>query len=387
MYLNISLKTSLQQGELGILGDANETFRSYVVEHFTTNINGTQYNFDMPPNSPYKVPDYVTNDAELRIWYEQEFEKLSDEPAPGKELELLRCVNSYYRKLGPDTNTRLNRNDHNPYKGPLVSALMESGWDLKRNSQKSKTLRPDAIRVFEEALRIIPENPKACYRLGHLLKSRGKIGEAIGYFSRALELASIQADFQGDLILSSAQIANASGLAITLMQRVLNPLDLGNEPTFNPEVISTLQDFVRETHDLLVVYTTKVGRSIVTNTISSWDYDDLIRNLRGDEKALVIDRFNKLSLIRYQDKEKYYEYDTERWGKLYYLLTAMGLEYWDLPSNNHNTRTQNVHRINADLINVEADQRVEIAYSRVGGGRLYCSKCDLTIHYFKSLLD
>lgn len=150
----------------------------------------------MPTNSPFEVPDGVTNDAELSVWYDRELENLGDEPTPGKVLELLRKADRSFRSIKSRSNSRVNRNDPTPYTGRLVSALMESGWILKIDSQKSKTLGPDAIWIFERALRLIPENPKACYRLGHLLKDQGRFGEAIGYFSRALELASDQADFQ-----------------------------------------------------------------------------------------------------------------------------------------------------------------------------------------------
>lgn len=341
----------------------------------------------MPPNSRYEIPDSVINHAELRTWYERELEKLGDEPAPGYELDLLRCANSYYRKLRPDTNTSLNTNDHNPYKGPLVSVLMESGWDLKRSYQKSKVLRQDAIRVFEEALRIIPENPKACYRLGHLLKIHGRLGEAVGYFSRVLELVSNQENFQEDLRLSSAQIANAGGQAMALMQELIGGYEFDVKPTFDPEQVATLQNLLQQTWYNHVVYATKDGRSIKSKTIHSDEYDDLIRGLNKDQKALVIDKYDRPASLRYLDKQKSYEYNSPRSGKLNYLLKTLDLEDWELPSDTHDTIAQNIHRVNDDLQKIGVAHQIKIAYSREGGGRLYCSKCDLTIHYFKSLLD
>jgi hypothetical protein len=86
------------------------------------------------------------------------------------------------------------------------------------------------------------------------------------------------------------------------------------------------------------------------------------------------------------DREKTYEYDTPGSGKLNYLLKALNLENWD-PPDMQNTITQNIRRINADLGKIGADKLLEVAYSREDGGRLFCPKCDLTIHYFKSLLD
>lgn len=155
----------------------------------------------MPPNSPFEVPDDVTN---------------------------------------------------------LVSVLMESGWILKRGSQKSKTLSPDAIRIFKRALQLIPKNPKACYRLGHLLKDQGRFGEAIGYFSRALELASDQADFQEDLKLHTAQIANAGGQAVALMQELISGCDFADKPTFDSEQVATLRNLLQQTWYDHVVYLTNV---------------------------------------------------------------------------------------------------------------------------------
>ena len=340
----------------------------------------------MPTNSPFEVPDGVTNDAELSVWYDRELENLGDEPTPGKVLELLRKADRSFRSIKSRSNSRVNRNDPTPYTGRLVSALMESGWILKRGSQKSKTLRPDAIRIFKRALQLIPKNPKACYRLGHLLKDQGRFGEAIGYFSRALELASDQADFQEDLKLNTAQIENAGGQAVALMQELISGCDFADKPTFDSEQVATLRNLLKQTWYDHVVYLTNVRGRIETNTISCWDYDDHIRDLRINTKALVVDRYNRIALIRYLDREKTYEYDTPGSGKLNYLLKALNLENWD-PPDMQNTITQNIRRINADLGKIGADKLLEVAYSREDGGRLFCPKCDLTIHYFKSLLD
>ena len=263
---------------------------------------------------------------------------------------------------------------------------MESGWDLKRSYQKSKVLRQDAIRVFEEALRIIPENPKACYRLGHLLKIQGKIGEAIGYFSRALEFASKQADFQEDLKLSSAQIANASGQSIALLQKLTGIFDHDFEFTFDPDQIATLQNLLIETNYRHVVYTIKVGRKIETKTIDSNDYDDLIVGLKSDPGAFVIDRYNQVSLIRYETKEKTYEQVNLISSRLNYLLGAFCLEAWETGTVRDNTITQNVHRLNDDLKCIGVDNWAKITYSHEYGERRLTATCDLSVHYFKSLL-
>jgi len=341
----------------------------------------------MLPNSPYEIPDYVTNDSELRAWYERELEKLGDEPAPGKELDLLRSANRFYCTLKLERNIRITGKESNPYEGPLVSALMESGWEIKRDSEKSKTLRPDAIRIFEEALQILPENPKACYRLGHLLKRRGKIGEAVGYFSRALELASKQSDFQPDLKLNPAQIDNARGQSIALLQKLSGLFEFDHEFTFDPEQIATLQNLLRDTYDRHVVYLTKVGRSIETKTIDSYEYDNITVTLKSDPGAFVIDRYNKVSLMRYLNEEVTYEHDTPRSGKLNYLLGALHLEDWEIASVRDNTITQNIHRLNDDLKGIGVDNWVKITYGHEYGEGKLAATCDLTVHYFKSLLD
>ena len=340
----------------------------------------------MPPTRPRIIPDEISDENDLKTWYEQELEKLGDEPAPGRELELLQGANRFYCNLKKQRNIRFDRNDPNPYKGPLVSALMESGWDIKRGSQKSKAMRPDAIRVFREALMLIQENPKACYRLGHLLKIQGKIGEAIGYFSRALEFASKQADFQEDLKLSSAQIANASGQSIALLQKLTGIFDHDFEFTFDPDQIATLQNLLIETNYRHVVYTIKVGRKIETKTIDSNDYDDLIVGLKSDPGAFVIDRYNQVSLIRYETKEKTYEQVNLISSRLNYLLGAFCLEAWETGTVRDNTITQNVHRLNDDLKCIGVDNWAKITYSHEYGERRLTATCDLSVHYFKSLL-
>jgi tetratricopeptide (TPR) repeat protein len=339
-----------------------------------------QYNLDMTTNRQFKIPDEISNDDELKAWYEQELEKLGDEPTPRRELALLETANRVYCRLKTDRNTP------NPYKGPLVSALMESGWEIKRGSPKSKTLRQDASSLFTRALRFIPENPKACYRLGHLMKSREKFGEAIGYFSKALELASKQTDFQEDLKLSPAQIENARGQSIALLQKLSAHFEFYYEFTFEPEQIATLQNLLRETIYSHVVYSTKVERSITTKTIDSFEYDDRIREFKKDPKALVVDRYNQIPLLKFLDNQKSYAYDTPGSGKLNYLLKAMGLEDWEPSSVKRNTITQNVRRVNEDLKEIGVEKWVEINYSRADGGNLL-ARCDLTVHYFKSLLD
>lgn len=336
----------------------------------------------MPQTRSQKIPEEISDLNELKAWYEQKLERLGDEPALEMELELLRRASRFYCILKKEGNARFDRNDPNPYKGQLVSALMESGWDIKRGSEKGKTVRPDAIRIFEEALRIIPENPKACYRLGHLLKRRGKIGESVGYFSRALELASKQSNFQEDLKLNLAQIDNARGQSIALLQELSSLFEFNNEFTFDPEQIATLQNLLRDTYDRHVVHLTNVGGSIEIKTIDSCEYDDLIVSLKSDPRAFVIDRYNKVSLIRYKAKEKTYNLDTPRSGKLNYLLKAMGLEDWET-SVEQNTITQTVGRVNDDLEKLGVDEWVKIAYLEAK----FSSKCDLTVHYFKSLLD
>ena len=65
----------------------------------------------------------------------------------------------------------------------------------------------------------------------------------------------------------------------------------------------------------------------------------------------------------------------------------MDLEDWEIPSDTHDTIAQNIHRVNEDLQKIGVAHQVEIKYSREDGGRIFCPKCDLSVHYFKSLLD
>lgn len=341
----------------------------------------------MPPAIQYEIPKEISNDDELKAWYEQELEKLGDEPPLQKEYELLETVSRFYQSPETKKNCLFDQAAFNYYRGPLVSALMAKGWEIKRGDQKYKKMRFDAIQFFRKALILIPENPKAYYRLGHLMKTKGKIGEAVGSFSKALELASKQADFQKDLKLNDAQIVNACGQSIALLQGLMGSFELDIEFTFDPEQITTLQNLVRDTYDRHVVYSIKVGGSIETKTIDSYEYDDIIRNLKWEPKAFIIDRYNQVSQIRYLDEIRAYEHDTQRSGKLNYLLKAIGLEQdWEPPSVRPNSITQNVRRVNDGLKDIGVNKWVEIAYSQTEGGSIFSPKCDLTVHYFKSLL-
>lgn len=341
----------------------------------------------MPPTNHYRIPEEISTDDELKVWLDQELEKLGDESSIVNEIELLDTVFKPSLMQISEKNSQFNLRAFDSYKVRLVSALMANGWELKRGSEKSKRLRPDAIRTFEEALRLIPENPKACYRLGHLLKSRGNYGEAIGYFSRALELASKQDDFQEDLKLSAAQKANAGGQAVALLQGLISAYDFEVKPTFDPEQIATLQNLLEQTWYSHVVYLTKVGGSIETKTIDSYEYDHRIVSLKSDPGAFVIDRYNQVSLIRYETKEKKYEQDTLSSGRLNYLLGALRLEAWEKGTVKDNTITKNVHRLNNDLYGIGIDNWVNITYGHEYGERKLTATCDLSVHYFKSLLD
>lgn len=264
---------------------------------------------------------------------------------------------------------------------------MSKGWEIKNGIQSDKRLHPNAIRFFRRAIQLIPENPKAYYRLGHLMKIKGEIGEAVGSFSKALELASKQDDFQKDLKLNDAQIVNACGQSIALLQGLTGSFKVDIEFTFDLEQIATLQNLLQQTWYSHVVYSIKVGGSIEPKIINSFEYDDLIKKLRCDPKAFVIDRFNSVHLIRYLNEESTYVYDTPSSGKLNYLLKAIGLEQdWEPPSVRPNSITQNVRRVNDGLKDIGVNKWVEIAYSQAEGGSIFSPKCDLTVHYFKSLL-
>jgi len=51
----------------------------------------------MPPAIQYEIPKEISNDDELKAWYEQELEKLGDEPSLQKEYELLETVSRFFQ--------------------------------------------------------------------------------------------------------------------------------------------------------------------------------------------------------------------------------------------------------------------------------------------------
>ena len=87
------------------------------------------------------------------------------------------------------------------------------------------------------------------------------------------------------------------------------------------------------------------------------------------------------------NEELRYVYDTPSSGKLNYLLKAIGFENWDPDSVKQNTINQNVLRVNNDLKEIGVDKWVDIGYSRADGVSKFSARCDLTVHYFKTLLD
>lgn len=320
----------------------------------------------------YKVPEEILSEEDLDEWIEEKLEEQGDDPPSYKVITLYKEIHLFCKR-----NQRLfKQTTIDYYKREYVKSLMFYGWTIK---QKVRDLNPEAIECFEKALEIIPENPLACYRLGHLMHNRGHKGKAIGYFSRALDLSSGKSSINDALKLNNAQLINAKGLAIALLSELTSSFSNSGDTFYSSEQIQTLRNLLTQTWQSHVIYTIhRVG----TKYISDIEYSTLLDSLNAEHDALIIDRFEGIPTIGHLDNVIPISQN-----RLYYLLTALNLETASglEASTNFNSRSATIRRLRDNLEEIGINRNMlDIVNSQLDG---VSTISNITVHYFKSLLD
>lgn len=326
----------------------------------------------MNNHRPYKVPEAISSEEDLNEWLEEKLDDLENDPNPFMLIQLHKEIHLFWkRKHGifkAETIAYYNR--------LYVFALIDNGWLVKQNV---RGLNPEAIGYFEKALEIIPENPVACYRLGHLMHNQGEKGKAIGYFSRAIELSIGDSRIHDKLKLNSAQTDNAKGLSLALLSELTGSFSNSRENFYSSEQVESLRNLLNQTWRSHVIHTIhKAG----TECISNNEYSLLLESLHAEHDALIIDRFEGTPTIGHSDVVIPISRD-----RLYYLLTALKLE----PatglegSTTFTSRSTTIRRLRDNLEEIGIHrQMLDIVNSRLNGVSIISN---ITIHYFKSLLD
>jgi len=333
------------------------------------------YNSAMFPRNPYKVPEGTSTEEALEEWRRNELDKWDGDIPAHLEVQLLEVIYRFYKD---PKNDFFKTETIESYKKQYVNALMDNGWIMKQGSLE---LRADASRFFKLALHLIPQNPLAYYRLGHLSRSKS-LGDSIGYFAKAMELSTYGMEVLDFLQLNSSQIANARGMSIALLSELNESFYDPFEFIFEPRQVEFLKQFINSTSESQVVHFIHGGEPSGARTISLDNYDELLNVLREDPNALVIDHFNARPYIRYLGNEIFFE-NGDR--KLKYLLQSFRLKPAEELLIRSNTYSQNARRLNNDLRNIGvSEEKLHITSTSNPSGISAISS--LTVHYFKNLL-
>jgi len=331
----------------------------------------------MAPKDQLKVPEDISSEEELNEWINLRLEKFGENISSNQEVKLFRAITRFCRNK--ENQRFFQAETVKYYERKLVYALMEHGWELKRDP---RYVNSKALRNFKEALRITPENPLACYRIGHLKLKEDKKGEAIGFFSMALDLSKDDIDIPQQIKLNSLQIKNARGLSLALLSELSNFFYDPFEFLFSPNQIEKLQQFLRSTVESQVVYTyaVKDNKPSEIKSISLDEYDNLIKKTQKEPNALVIDRFNDPPVVRYLHNDSRNLVSTNSQWK--YLLFTLGFEPNYEFSTIPNTCTQTIGRLNQTLNRLGVGRSLNIDYSRNTG---FSVVSDVTVHYFRKI--
>lgn len=331
----------------------------------------------MATKDQMKVPEDISSEVALNEWINLQLEKFGESIHSNQEIQLYRAITQFCQNK--ENQRFIKAETVKYYERQFVYTLMEYAWDLKRHPKYLSSL---ALRNFKEALRIIPENPLACYRIGHLKLKEDKKGEAIGFFSMALDLSKDDIDIPQQIKLNSLQIKNARGLSIALLSELSNFFYDPFEFLFSPNQIEKLQQFLRSTVESQVVYTyaVKDNKPSEIKSISLDEYDNLIKKTQKDPNALVIDRFNDPPVVRYLHNDSWSLGSTNsQWN---YLLFTLGFKPYFEYSTIPNTCTQTKRRLNQTLRRLGVGGSLKIDYSRNTG---FSVVSDVTVHYFRKI--
>lgn len=324
------------------------------------------------------IPEGKTAEEALQIWVDDQLGADDQDVSTEKEFSISQCAYNFcVRYSGKDAF--ISSESLNYWKRSYVRALMERGLTLKRDSAG---MSPFSRRDFLNALKLIPENPLACYRLGHLMLKKQNLGETIAYFARALDLSRNQQDYFEMLKISELQTQVAKELLLDSLN-LLNKYFSKDEKTFeDSETDSAMAVLSKQKVEATLFYTKKSGGRTEDKRITMDEYYALLNVQEENPSALIIDRLSLNPYIRYLAKDQPL---SENHRKLHYLLYCLGLEIsWDDASlASYDSIRRTVSRLNQNLRDIGIpEDTFKVRYTLA---EKFHTVGSIDIHYFRSI--
>ena len=216
------------------------------------------YNIVMMRRRPNEIviPDGKTAEEALQIWSDNQLGSDDQDISTEKEFSISQCAYIFcvrYSRRDASISSELL----NYWKRAYVRALMERGLTFKRDSAD---LSPVAHQDFLRALKVIPENPLACYRLGHLMYKKENLGETIAYFARALDLSLKQQNYPEIVRMSNLQTQYAQELLSNSIKQLYEFLPKDDDSKIGPLEQIPIVTFSEDDERSSLFYTKIVGR-------------------------------------------------------------------------------------------------------------------------------
>lgn len=338
------------------------------------------YNIVMMRRRPNEIviPDGKTAEEALQIWIDNQLGSDDQDISTEKEFSISQCAYNFcvrYSRRDASISSELL----NYWKRAYVRALMERGLTFKRDSAD---LSPVAHQDFLRALKVIPENPLACYRLGHLMYKKENLGETIAYFARALDLSLKQQNYPEIVRMSNLQTQYAQELLSNSIKQLYEFLPKDDDSKVGPLEQIPIVTFSEDDERTSLFYTKIVGRKKEEERIGMSEYYEKLDELEGDSEALVIDRLLLNPYVRYMTKDQPLD---ENHKKLHYLLYCLGLEETEeeLRLVSYDSIRATISRLNQNLRSLGvSEDKFRVRYTLA---EKFHTSGQIDIHYFRSI--
>ena len=324
------------------------------------------------------IPEGKTAEEALQIWINGQLETDDEDKSSEKELSISLSAYNFCRRYSSGDGS-ISLDQLNYWKRSYVRALMERGLTFKRDSEG---LSPVAHKDFLKALQIIPENPIACYRLGHLMLKKKNVGETIAYFARALDLSLKQDSYSEILRMSDLQVQYARELLIDSFQQLTSCFQKDDDGYTGSEMHPALGKPPQDVTEEVLFYTKIVGGKKEEKRIGISEYYEKLDELEIDSEALVIDRLFLNPYVRYMTKDQPLD---EHHKKLHFLLYCLGLEESEEESRlvSYDAIRTTISRLNQNLRSLGvAEDKFRVRYTLT---EKFHTLGQIDVHYFRSI--
>lgn len=324
------------------------------------------------------IPEGKSEEEALQIWIDSQLETDDEDMSSEKELTISHSAYKFCQRYSR-RDSSISPYLLNYWKRSYVRALMQRGLTFKRDNEG---LSPAAHKDFLLALRLIPENPLACYRLGHLMFKKKNVGETIAYFARALDLSLKQQDFPEIVRMSNLQVQYARELLTGSFQQLNSFFQKDDSCYSESEMHPALEKPSPDVTEEVLFYTKIAGGKIEEERIGMSEYYEKLEVLEIDSEALVIDRLLLNPYVRYMTRDQQLD---ENHKKLHYLLYCLGLEDNEEESRlvSNDSIRATISRLNQNLRSLGvAEDKFRVRYTLT---EKFHTLGQIDVHYFRSI--